>query len=213
MSDHYFTADPSSPDTRTPVTVTAWGRHLQLQSSGGVFSADRLDRGTAVLLRSVDPPTRPGRYLDLGCGYGVLACALATANPGAEVWAIDVNERALQLCRHNATELALGSRILTVRPDDVPADLQFVEIWSNPPIRIGKPALHTLLLTWLPRLTTDGRALIVVGKNLGADSLQQWLVEQGLRCSRLASAKGFRVLEVRPPPASGQAASSSSSRS
>ena len=81
--------------------------------------------------------------------------------------------------------------------DDVPDEMQFDEIWSNPPIRIGKPALHDLLLTWLPRLAADGRAVLVVGKNLGADSLQRWLVEQGYPCERLASAKGFRVLEAR----------------
>jgi 16S rRNA (guanine1207-N2)-methyltransferase len=59
--------------------------------------------------------------------------------------------------------------------------------------------LHDLLLNWLPRLRPGGRAVMVVGKNLGADSLQRWLDEQGYPTTRLASAKGFRVLEtVRP---------------
>ena len=71
------------------------------------------------------------------------------------------------------------------------------EIWSNPPIRVGKQVLHDLLLTWLPRLAPGGRAVMVVGKNLGADSLQRWLGEQGWPTTRLASAKGFRILETR----------------
>ena len=143
-------------------------------------------------------PTRDGTYLDLGCGYGVIACALATAVPNSTVWGVDVNERALQLCADNAAALGFADRVHAATPDGVPTDVRFDEIWSNPPIRVGKAALHDLLLSWLPRLAPDGRALLVVGKNLGADSLQRWLIEQGYRCTRLASAKGFRVLEVRP---------------
>jgi 16S rRNA (guanine1207-N2)-methyltransferase len=74
--------------------------------------------------------------------------------------------------------------------------VRFTEIWSNPPIRIGKQALHDLLLTWLPRLAPGGRAVLVVGRNLGADSLHRWLEEQGHPTTRIGSAKGFRVLEV-----------------
>ena len=197
MSDHYFSADPDSQERRQPVTATVWGHELNLQSSSGVFAAGRLDVGTAVLFRETKAPSRDGTYLDLGCGYGVIACALATAVPAADVWGVDVNERALRLCADNAAALGLADRVRAVAPDDVPDEVRFDEIWSNPPIRIGKPALHDLLLTWLPRLAPDGRAVLVVGKNLGADSLQRWLVEQGYPCERLASAKGFRVLEAR----------------
>jgi 16S rRNA G1207 methylase RsmC len=101
------------------------------------------------------------------------------------------------LANENAAVLDVGDRFSAVLPDDVPAVEQYDEIWSNPPIRIGKPALHELLLRWLPRLSPDGRAVLVVGKNLGADSLQRWLGDQGYPTARLASAKGFRVLEAR----------------
>jgi 16S rRNA G1207 methylase RsmC len=73
-------------------------------------------------------------------------------------------------------------------------EARYDEIWSNPPIRIGKTALHELLLTWLTRLTPDGVARLVVAKNLGADTLQRWLTEQGYAAERTASSKGFRVL-------------------
>ncbi len=149
------------------------------------------------MFRETDPPERSGRYLDLGCGYGVIACAIAAAVRTAEVWAVDVNERALRLTHDNAAAGGVGDRVMTALPEQVPAHLAFDEIWSNPPIRIGKPALHELLLAWISRLTPDGRAVLVVGRNLGADSLQRWLGAQDLRCGRLASAKGFRVLEVR----------------
>lgn len=198
MSDHYFSAEPSSALTRVPVTVDVWGHRLDLVSASGVFSAGRLDPGTAVLFRSTGPPASGTTYVDLGCGYGVLACALAVARPEATVWAVDVNERALQLTAENAERLGVGARVRACRPEAVPPDLVLDQVWSNPPIRIGKQALHALLLQWLPRLAADGVARLVVGKNLGADSLQRWLREQGYRCERIASAKGFRVLETRP---------------
>jgi 16S rRNA G1207 methylase RsmC len=161
-----------------------------------VFAQGRLDIGTAVLFRETEPPG-PGTFLDLGCGYGVIGLAVAVASPDARVWAVDVNERAVLLANENAAALGVADRYTAVTPDEVPPDVVFDEIWSNPPIRVGKEALHALLLTWLPRLVPGGRAVMVVGKNLGADSLQRWLGEQGYPTGRLASAKGFRVLETR----------------
>jgi 16S rRNA (guanine1207-N2)-methyltransferase len=192
VPDHYFDASPSTPDKRQDVRARIWGKELTFTTSAGVFSHDGLDKATAVLLRSSTPPSG-GTILDLGCGWGPIACALAGTE--ATVWATDTNERALELTALNASRL--GLTVHTSLPDDVPSDLQFDEIWSNPPIRIGKDALHDLLLRWLPRLAPDGVARLVVGKNLGADSLQRWLGDQGWPTERTASEKGFRILEVR----------------
>jgi 16S rRNA (guanine1207-N2)-methyltransferase len=201
VSDHYFASDPSSRVRESDVVVDAWGREMRLTTASGVFSQGRLDIGTGVLFRQADPPTVGDRFLDLGCGYGVIACALALARPEARVWAVDVNERALDLTRRNADRLGVADRITAVLPDAVPDDVAFDGIWSNPPIRIGKAALHELLRGWLSRLAPAGAATMVVGKNLGADSLQRWLREQGYGCDRLGSAKGFRVLRVVPAAA------------
>ena len=194
--EHYFTADPSVPFTRVPVTTTVWGHELTLVTGSGIFAQGRLDIGTSILFRETEPP-EAGRVLDLGCGYGVIGLAVAAAVPDARVTAVDVNARAVLLANENAASLGVTDRYAACLPEAVPADAEFDEIWSNPPIRIGKQALHELLLTWLPRLAPGGRAVMVVGKNLGADSLQRWLGEQGWPTTRLASAKGFRVLEVR----------------
>ena len=198
MDDHYFTADPAVAFKRAPVEATVWGHDLRLTSGSGVFAQGRLDIGTAVLFRETEPPA-PGRILDLGCGYGMIGLAIAVAVPGAVVTGVDVNERALLLARENADSLGVADRFTAALPAAVPAEATYDEIWSNPPIRIGKEALHDLLLTWLPRLVPGGRAVMVVGKNLGADSLQRWLGEQGYPTERVASAKGFRVLETRRP--------------
>jgi 16S rRNA (guanine1207-N2)-methyltransferase len=198
VPDHYFTADPSVPFEREPFEVSVWGRHLRLVSGSGVFSRGRLDPGTAVLFRETSPPAG-GRILDLGCGYGVIGLAVAAAVPSAVVRGVDVNERAVLLANENAASLGLADRFTASTPEAVDPAATYDEIWSNPPIRVGKAALHDLLLTWLPRLAPGGRAVMVVGKNLGADSLQRWLGDQGWPTERLASAKGFRVLETALP--------------
>jgi 16S rRNA (guanine1207-N2)-methyltransferase len=197
VADQYFTARPGSDDVRRTVPARIWGREYTFTTAAGVFAKDRLDIGTSVLLRSTEPPAGPGEFLDLGCGYGPIACALAVEAPQARVWAVDVNTRALELAAVNAAAAGVSGRLRAVGPDHVPADVRFDQIWSNPPIRVGKAELHELLLRWLPRLTPAGEAWLVVGKNLGADSLQRWLTEQGFGCERHASAKGFRVLRAR----------------
>lgn len=195
--EHYFTADPQAPFKRVPVRANVWGHWLELTSGSGVFAQGRLDVGTGVLLREQGPPQGARRVLDLGCGYGVIGLAVAIAVPECTVTAVDVNERAVLLANENAAQLGVADRFTASLPDEVDPDLRFDEIWSNPPIRIGKDALHELLLRWLPRLAPGGVARLVVGKNLGADSLAGWLTEQGFETSKVHSAKGFRVLESR----------------
>ena len=204
MTQYFET--PTGPDVRRQITATIWGRKLTLTTATGVFSVGRLDPGTAVLLGRLDPPVvtpdmPTPRLLDLGCGFGPIAIALALACPEAKVTAIDINDRALDLTRQNAQ--AYGVPIQVLRPEEVPPDALFDEIWSNPPIHVGKPALHELLTTWLRRLSPGGRAYLVVQKNLGADSLQTWLEKAGWPTNRLASAKGYRILAIDSPPPEG----------
>lgn len=199
---HYFTARPASPGDLRPLTVRLAGRELQLATASGVFSPDRLDAGTQVLLREAPAPPAHGDLLDLGCGWGPVSLHLALTAPGARVWGVDVNERSVDLLRRNAEHLGLDG-VRACLPDDVPDDVRFAAIWSNPPIRVGKAVLHDLLLRWLPRLDHGGSAYLVVQKNLGSDSLQRWLTDQlgprGFTVERHASAKGFRVLHVQAP--------------
>jgi 16S rRNA G1207 methylase RsmC len=203
VSDHYFSADPSVPFEREPVSCEVWGRRLDLVSGSGVYSRGRLDIGTTVLFRETEPPV-PARVLDLGTGYGVIGLAIAVAwradgvpAGSGSVTGVEVNQRAVLLANENAERLGLTDRYRAVLPDQVPEDTTYDEIWSNPPIRIGKQALHELLLHWFARLVPGGRAVMVVGKNLGGDSLQAWLTAHGYQTTRLGSAKGFRVLESR----------------
>jgi 16S rRNA G1207 methylase RsmC len=204
---HYFSAEPGPADSRQSgagrtVGFQVDGRSYSLASAGGVFSADRLDPGTAVLLRKAelpDPETRQP-LLDLGCGYGPIACVLATTARHATVWAVEVNPRARELAAANAVALGVADRVRVAAPDQVPDGIRFGQIWSNPPVRVGKPALHAMLTSWLPRLVPDGLAWLVIARHLGGDSLQQWLTGQGWSVTRHASQKGYRVMRVTGPP-------------
>lgn len=199
--DHYFSARPASDGELRERTVHLAGRSVEVLTAGGVFSPDGLDKGTAVLLRSVPSPPDRGAFLDLGCGWGPLALTLGLASPQARVYAVDVNHRALDLARRNAERLGC-SQVIACEPGEVPDDVRFDLIWSNPPIRVGKAAMHAMLQHWLPRLAPGGTAYLVVSRHLGADSLQAWLATTfpRMEVSRAASAKGFRVLQVGAEP-------------
>lgn len=199
VADHYFSTQPSGQFVAKPLTVTLAGRAVELQTAGGVFSPGGLDVGTQVLLSHVPPPPPGGDLLDLGCGWGPIALSIALESPHATVWAVDVNERALELTRRNAQALGLDN-VRTATPDEVPDDVGFMTIWSNPPIRVGKNELHGMLDRWLPRLQEGADGWLVVARNLGSDSLQRWMESRFrgvLAISRGATHKGFRVLRVR----------------
>ena len=196
-SDHYFSPAPRSDSTVRTIRARLAGRELELVTSAGVFSPEHLDQGTRVLLDTMPEPPAAGHLLDLGAGWRPIAVSLALQSPDATVWAVDVNERALDLVRRNCQRLSI-SNVNAVVPDDVPAEVRFAEIVSNPPIRVGKAELHAMLGRWLPRLEPDAAAWLVVAKHLGAESLQRWIgTDLGFDVERAANSKGFRVLEVR----------------
>jgi 16S rRNA (guanine1207-N2)-methyltransferase len=197
-NSHYFDPVPSTASARRSVRAELADLNLELETDSGVFSRARLDLGTRVLLRDAPDPRTAGPVLDLGCGYGPIALtwALRLRDTGTRVWATDVNERALELTRHNAQAAGL-SNVEVAAPEEIPAELRFAAVYSNPPIRVGKAALHELLERWLERLLPEGSAFLVVQRNLGADSLHKWLNESDYPTERLHSAKGYRLLEAR----------------
>jgi 16S rRNA G1207 methylase RsmC len=197
-SDHYFSQEPKSNYQPKQIELDIAGEVFKVNTASGTFSPLRLDVGTSVLIDYLDLAPKKGNILDLGCGWGPIALNLAKISPDSKVWAVDINNRSLELTDMNAKALGLGN-IQTATPNAVPKDIKFSGIWSNPPIRIGKKELHELLLTWLPRLENGSSAYLVVQKNLGSDSLQKWLTEtliDGYEVSRLTSIKTYRILQV-----------------
>lgn len=179
------------------------GVPFNLQAASGTFSSKGLDKGTAVLLKLADQLPEDGTVLDLGCGWGPIGISIAKLAPATSVWGVDINARSVELANQNAASMQLEN-FQAVLPATLPEDLQFDQIWSNPPIRIGKQALHELLLSYLRRLKPSGRALLVVQKQLGAESLLRWLAEQfsDRRVQKIFSDKGYWVLEVASSPRS-----------
>jgi 16S rRNA (guanine1207-N2)-methyltransferase len=200
-AQHYFSESPQAPSRRKEFAVTGTDGELTLSTDAGVFSQHGLDKGTSVFLEVMakheSPPIAAGSFLcDIGCGSGAIALSLAVRYPDCTVYAVDTNQRARDICRENATRNGLEN-IVVVAPEEVDSSMRFSALWSNPPIRIGKAALHDLLELWLARLNADGTAYLVVNKNLGADSLSQWMTDLSYPTTRLASRNGFRVLEVK----------------
>ena len=198
-NENYFSGTPVSELKLRSIQATIAGRAVDLTTANGVFSPERVDAGTRVLLSSVPAPPPGGNLLDLGCGWGPIALSLAADSPHATVWAVDVNERALDMVRRNADVMGL-SNVNAVLPQDVPASLEFMTIWLNPPIRVGKNELHSMLQMWMPRLEVGADAWLVVQKNLGSDSLHRWMDDEfasTLTVTRAATNKGYRVLRVR----------------
>jgi hypothetical protein len=196
--NHYFASSPDGPLVPREITVTLNGNKYSVLTAGGVFSPEHIDQGTQVLLTHLEKANPTGNFLDIGCGWGPITLALALRSPKAKIYAVDVNERSLELTRLNAERLGI-TNIVVCKPEDVPKDLEFDEIWSNPPIRVGKVVLHEILKLWLNRLTAGGTARLVVQKNLGSDSLHKWLIQEfspSFESTRIDSSKTFRVLKV-----------------
>lgn len=198
-SGHYFSARPDTASERRTVRLHLPDVSIELTTDRGVFARTGIDPGTKLLLlHGPDATTTDRELVDLGCGYGPIALTLARRNPQARIWAVDVNDRARALCRSNAAANGLGN-LTVIAPEEFPPDLRVDRIWSNPPIRIGKAALHELLTHWLDRLNPDGTAHLVVQKHLGSDSLHRWLEQSGWATTRRRSQSAYRLLDVSRP--------------
>jgi 16S rRNA G1207 methylase RsmC len=196
--NHYFASSPEGPLVPREITVTLNGNKYSVITAGGVFSPEHIDQGTQVLLTHLEKANPSGNFLDIGCGWGPIAIALALHSPKAKIYAIDVNERSLELTKLNVERLGL-TNIVVCKPEEVPSNIEFDEIWSNPPIRVGKVVLHEILTLWINRLTSGGTARLVVQKNLGSDSLHKWLIQEfepDFESTRIDTSKTFRVLKV-----------------
>jgi 16S rRNA G1207 methylase RsmC len=204
-AEHYFSSSPTSTQRLRRISVNLAGREFNVTTANGVFSPEHVDTGTRVLLDHVPTPPATGDVLDIGTGWGPMALTLSLLAPHTTVWAVDVNDRVLELVAKNAAELGL-TNINAVHPEDVPEDITFATIWSNPPIRVGKAELHSILQTWLPKLQRGADAWLVVQRNLGSDSLQRWLnetLDETFTTTFAETSKGFRLLQVHRATESG----------
>lgn len=201
VAEHYFSSEPAAPKKTVSLSIEVGGEQIRLDAASGTFSSSRLDSGTAVLLKASKHFPKDGNVLDIGCGWGPIGISIAKLQPQTVVYGIDINQRSIDQSKQNAALNQL-SNFSAMKPDQLPDEIRFSAIWSNPPIRVGKQVLHQLMLTYIPRLEQGGKAVLVVSKNLGADSFQRWLEAQfpETDVSRLATDKGYRVIQLVSPP-------------
>ena len=194
---HYFSEQPQTDAKTHSVEFELEGTVFNLTAASGTFSSTRLDSGTRVLLKESALFPDSGTVLDIGCGWGPISLAVATLRPETEVFGLDVNSRSLELAQANAAALKLKN-FKAVRAEQIPNELLFDGIWSNPPIRVGKAVLHQLMQTWIPRLKPGASAMLVVQKQLGAESFQKWLSETFTEfdVAKQSIDKGYRVIRV-----------------
>jgi 16S rRNA (guanine1207-N2)-methyltransferase len=194
---HYFSENPEAQVKTHTVSFELEGKSFELTAASGTFSSTRLDPGTRVLLKESRHFPDSGTVLDIGCGWGPIALSIAALRPETIVFGLDVNARSLELATSNAASLGLNN-FKAVRAEQIPQDMLFDAIWSNPPIRVGKAVLHGLLETWLPRLKEGASAMLVVQKQLGAESLQKWISESfpDYGVEKHSLDKGYRVIRV-----------------
>jgi len=198
--EHYFSSEPTTKKAETQISFDVAGKNFIMAGASGTFSATKLDPGTKVLLNQWQLFPKDGNVLDLGCGWGPIGVSIAYLNPETKVFCVDINNRSVDQTLANASKAEVKN-LSAMLADDLPAEITFSAIWSNPPIRIGKAALHELMLKYIPRLEPLGKAYLVVQKNLGSDSLQRWLEEKFPDHSirRVGTEKNYRVLEVISP--------------
>ncbi|HEY7854386.1 MAG TPA: methyltransferase [Aquiluna sp.] len=201
VEEHYFSSDPAAPKKTVNITMQVGGKQIDLEAASGTFSSSRLDAGTAVLLKHADHFPKDGNVLDIGCGWGPIGLSIASLQKNSTVYGIDINQRSIEQSNLNSKSLGLKN-FTAMHSRDLPEDMRFSAIWSNPPIRVGKKILHELMESFIPRLEPGGRAMLVVQKNLGADSFQRWLSNRfpEAEVNRVGTDKGYRVISLVSPP-------------
>ena len=189
MNDHYFSKKPTSEFRTKKVEVNLFGREFEIITASGVFAHGKLDRGTELLIKSVEGK---GKLLDLGCGYGVVGIVLAPLFD--EVMMVDVNNRAVQIAKKNI-RLNNCSNCKVLQSDGFEnlKNQKFSVIATNPPTHAGKK----LIFTWIEQakdyLSKGGKFYLVCKTKLGAKSYEAKIQEEFGNCDTIKRGSGYRV--------------------
>lgn len=191
---HYFTDNRSLPQNRKKMEFRIWGFRVYLITDNGVFSKEKVDFGSELLLSTLTPSTMRGKVLDVGCGYGTIGLSIKVANPELDVTMVDVNDRALEL-----TQLGAEVNGVTVNAfkshcyENVTGTFQ--HIITNPPIRAGKDVVYSIFEGAHEHLDTDGALWVVIRKQQGAPSAIKKLEEIFGNCTVINKDKGYFILK------------------
>lgn len=195
--DHYYSTKPTSKSDRQKMKTQIGGYDFTLLTDSGVFSKNKVDTGSEVLIKAAQTSVFPsGKLLDLGCGYGTIGLALAKTFSNRQIEMVDVNERALQLAKDNAVLNEVKN--VVIYQSNIFSHVthqKFAGIISNPPIRAGKKVVHQILEEAYDYLTDGGKLQIVIQKKQGAPSARRKMEEVFGNVDRISLEKGYWVLQ------------------
>lgn len=194
---HYYDLDPSLESKERLIEFVISGRKVSLYSDNGVFSKNKLDEGSRILIETLLPLNLTGKILDLGCGYGPIGLSIGLCSPCASITLADVNPRAVALCKKNAELLNLSDRV-TCLQSDIYSNVEgkFNAIISNPPIRAGKRVTYTMYKEAKEHLVSGGQFYFVIRKAQGASSASQYVKEVFGNITLLARSKGYHIYKA-----------------
>lgn len=197
MSEHYYSKDPKVKSQPKEWSTELRGKMLRFQTDAGVFSKGEVDFGSRLLLESFVMPDLEGAVLDVGCGYGPIGLSIAASFPERNIHMIDVNERALALCKHNAHQNNIENT--TIYSSDALSAVQeegFAAILTNPPIRAGKETIFSFYKDSFPKLRSGGELWVVIQKKQGAPSTINYLRELYGSVETVVKKKGYFILRA-----------------
>lgn len=197
MNDQYYTADPSSASNPVPCAFPYRGYGLNFMTDAGVFSKGELDAGSRLLLEAL--PALSGDVLDIGCGWGAIGVAIAKANKAARVTMVDVNHRALELCRANCARNGVSAQVLESDGMAAVMGRSFDAIVTNPPIRAGKQVIYRMFADASASLNAGGALYLVIRKQQGAESCVKYLKTLFETVEKVDKSAGFWVLKATEP--------------
>lgn len=197
MTDHYFTSKPSADKNEKKIEARLKGQQMIFTTDAGVFSRDRVDFGSKVMIEAIDERAfSTGEVLDVGCGYGPVGLSLAKANPALHIDMIDVNERALELAKKNAELNGVSNVSIFLSSIYEQVEKQtYGAVISNPPIRAGKQTVHKIITDAKEHLADNGVLIIVIQKKQGAPSAKKVMEEIYGNVTRIGLDKGYWVLQ------------------
>jgi 16S rRNA (guanine1207-N2)-methyltransferase len=198
---HYFDANPAAGHAPRLIEVRLAGHDFVFETDQAVFSRNRLDFGSSLLLETIITTLgrKTGRLLDLGCGYGAVGIVLKRVLPALDVTLCDINERAVALARANA--LRNQARFLEIVVSDALRDVAgpFDIIATNPPIRAGKQTVYRFFAEAAERLRPQGVLYVVMRKQQGAPSALNRLRQLFAEAAVIERSAGYWVIRATGP--------------
>jgi 16S rRNA (guanine1207-N2)-methyltransferase len=196
LSEHYYTSRPSAAHEESTFAATLRGMELQFTTDTAVFSRERVDFGSALLIEAMEI-SLSDVVLDLGCGYGPIGTTAARLAPQGQVYMVDVNERAAELARRNVAangvtnaEVRVGDSFTTV------PGIAFDKVLTNPPIRAGKAVIYQMVDDAHAALKPGGSLWVVIQTKQGAPSMKKKLAQVFGDVEDVEREAGFHVYKA-----------------